>query len=75
MAKIKCANVFVSDMLFAYADKPVRITGAVWDEAAQVIILEIEGEDVPDAPAVQAVLSVETNRARERLHRMRFEPA
>lgn len=59
MAKLQVAPEMLVQNLFQGAAPGVRITGASFDHAHGIVVLEIEGPGVPDAERVTAVCSVQ----------------
>lgn len=55
MPLLRCPPEIVSEMLFRAASRPVRITGCSFDQSRREIHFEIEGDDVPTAPEVEAI--------------------
>jgi len=57
MAKLHVIPELIVETLFKGAATGVRIVGASFD--GHVVVLDIEGVDVPDAEVVTAIMSVE----------------
>lgn len=74
MAKVQVSLELIEDLLFRYADNQVHIRKASIETETRHLVLEIEGADVPDAPTARVTVTVQQNRAGEKLHRMTFEP-
>lgn len=80
MARVKFHADSTADFLFRWTKKPVKITGVTFTKTDEgwfgggILTFEIEGDDVPNVPEVQAMITVEGNRAGELLHVMRFDP-
>ncbi len=73
MARLEVSTTIIEDFLFGIAKHPVRVTDARWDPIEQKIAFEIEGIDIPaDATHVQALITLQQNRAGQRLHEMTF---
>jgi hypothetical protein len=73
MAKIRFTPEVLEDLIFSYASSPVRIVGPVGRDENGLIVLEISGANVPDAPEVIAICNVQQNRAWQRLVSMKFK--
>lgn len=74
MAKVKVSTALIEDLLFGYAEIPVRIESAVYDPLYETIEFSIAGPGVPDCERVRAEFTVRTNRAHEHFHTLTFRP-
>jgi hypothetical protein len=73
MAKLRIDLQILEDMIFGFAEKPVRI-GSIETDGHGIAEMEITGEGVPDADEVLAICSIQANRAGQRLVTMTFKP-
>lgn len=75
MAKLRVAVPVLENLVFGFADKPVRIVSVQFDRDREQLILEISGEDVPDAPEVTAICNEKRNNAGQQFTTMSFKRA
>lgn len=59
MARLRCDPELIADALFGKSDVAgkVRIVGAGFDTVRGVLVLEIEGEPVPNSDEVECAMS------------------
>jgi hypothetical protein len=74
MARIKITPEFISDQVFGGTQAPVEIRGTTFDPIMRVLVLDIAGPDVPECDEVRAEVTLQQNRAGERLHTVVFKP-
>jgi hypothetical protein len=73
MAHVKVCSELIAQLVFGYADNLVRITSlAGYDQDTGVLTFNIEGPDVPDAREVDCIITVQQNRAGDRLRHQTF---
>lgn len=72
MAQVSIHKALLQDMLFGFTPNPVEIRNSHFDYRNDCVVFEIAGPDVPDKPEATVTVTLETNRAGDKLRKMTF---
>lgn len=73
-AGVKVSSQFLAERLFGFSDSPVVVGRIEYDRLYETVTMEISGPDVPDCDQVRAVITLQQNRAGEKLYSVKFKP-